>query len=107
MSRTFTALREHILTKRKSRKVADETMFGNGIGAIIYADHEVEQQRRQPWNGLLVIYTIVRIPFSILSSFSKRQGNIADRTWVTGHTMRTSEIDHLMVSDSMRYAICM
>ncbi|XP_021742536.1 uncharacterized protein LOC110708658 [Chenopodium quinoa] len=107
MSRTFMALREHVLTKRKSPKVADEAMFGNGMGTImpIYAD-EVEQNR-QPWNGLLVFYTIVRIPFSILSCFSKRHGNTADRTWVTGDTMRTSEIDHLMVSDSMRYAILM
>ncbi|KMT13742.1 hypothetical protein BVRB_4g081210 [Beta vulgaris subsp. vulgaris] len=107
MSRTFTAFREHILTKRKSPKVADETMFVNGIGARIPTYGEEVDHSRQPWNGFLIIYTIVRIPFSILSCFSNRRGNTADRTWVTGDPMRTSEIDHLMVSDSMRYAILM
>lgn len=98
MSRTLTALREHVLTKRKTSKVADEAM-------PMYADGVAGS--RQTWNGFMVIYTIVRVPFSILSCFTKRRGSTADRTWVTGDLMRTSEIDHIMVSDSMRYAILM
>ncbi|XP_021735212.1 uncharacterized protein LOC110701915 [Chenopodium quinoa] len=115
MLRTLSALRQQIATKRKSPKVADETMFSNtnmdASGMPIYA-HDINRTTRrqhQAWNnGLSVISTIVRIPFSILSCFSQHHGNPSDAMWVTGEMVRTSsEIDHLMISDSMRYAILM
>ncbi|CAO2836702.1 unnamed protein product [Amaranthus hypochondriacus] len=87
-----------MMSRKKSGKVGDETMLN--------ADNR--QQLQPSWNNrLLVIYTIVHIPFSILSRFSKRRTNMADTTWVTGDIMRSSEIDQFMVSDSMRYAILM
>ncbi|KNA12629.1 hypothetical protein SOVF_124300 [Spinacia oleracea] len=115
MLRTLSALRQHIITKRKSPKVADETMFSNmnadgaGMPLPVYANDMNRTARpHHTRNGLAVISTIVRIPFSILSCFSQHHGNAADAMWVTGETFRTSsEIDHLMISDSMRYAILM
>ncbi|XP_057550728.1 uncharacterized protein LOC130828764 [Amaranthus tricolor] len=86
------------MSRKKSGKVADETMF----------DADNRQQLQPIWNNrLLVIYTIVHIPFSILSRFFKRRTNISDTTWVTGDIMRSSEIDQFTVSDSMRHAILM
>ncbi|KAL2940993.1 Aspartyl/glutamyl-tRNA(Asn/Gln) amidotransferase subunit B [Bienertia sinuspersici] len=76
------------------------------LGMPIYVDG-VDRGRQTPRNRFLVLYTIVRFPFSIFSCISKCRRNTADTTWVTGDLMRSSEIDHLMVSDSMRYAILM
>ncbi|XP_057525957.1 uncharacterized protein LOC130805278 [Amaranthus tricolor] len=111
MLRTLATLRQQVITKRKSPKVADETMFSNlnldASGMPIYGHHEINRSPRHAWHGLSVISTIFRIPFSILSCFSQHHGNATDAIWVTGEMVRTSEIDHLMISDSMRYAILM
>ncbi|XP_010666063.2 uncharacterized protein LOC104883274 [Beta vulgaris subsp. vulgaris] len=115
MLRTLAALRQHMITKRKSPKVADETMFSNismdASGMPIYgAPHDINRSTssRHASNGLSVISTIFRIPFSILSCFSQHHGNASDAIWVSGDMVRsTSEIDHLMICDSMRYAILM
>ncbi|KAK9691913.1 hypothetical protein RND81_09G228300 [Saponaria officinalis] len=109
MLRTFTAWRHHIATKRKSPKVADETMFPGYDTELppVYDVHEMNQGRQSSRAGLVAIYAIFSIPLSILSWFSSRHGNAADGIWVTGDMMRTTEVDHLMVSDGMRYAILM
>uniref|UniRef100_A0A7C8YV05 Uncharacterized protein n=1 Tax=Opuntia streptacantha TaxID=393608 RepID=A0A7C8YV05_OPUST len=114
MFRTLAALSHHILSKRKSPKVADETMFGisneEEFGVAVYA-HDINRGTRQPRSkGFLVISMIVRVPFSLLSCFNYHHGHGIsghDGLWVTGEMVRTAEIDHLMVSDSMRYAILM
>ena len=100
---------QNIITKRKSPKVVDEAMFSNltldASNVPIYVHHE---SSRHGWHGFAVISTLFRIPFSILSCFSQRHhGNARDAIWVTGEMVRTSEIDHLMISESMRYAILM
>ncbi|KAL2938703.1 hypothetical protein RDABS01_022152 [Bienertia sinuspersici] len=79
------------------------------VNMPIYAPHqdlEVNHQSTttKAWQGLTLIF---RIPFSILSCFSHQHGNAADAIWVTGEMLRTSDVDHLMISDSMRYAILM
>lgn len=88
---------------RKSPKVADEMMFQGRERA-----DEINRGRHGPaWIVFATIYSIIRIPVSVLSCFYQQHGNGADGIWVTGETVRNSEIDHLMVSDSMRYAILM
>ena len=104
MLRTFSALRHNILNKRKSPKVADETMFhGIDIEMPVYV-HEINRSRGSR-GGFLTVCAILSAPFSILSWFSSRHGNVADGIWVPGDMVRPQEVDHLMVRDSMRYAI--
>ncbi|GAB4859364.1 hypothetical protein Ancab_010828 [Ancistrocladus abbreviatus] len=113
----LTVLRRQIGGIRKSRKVADEAMFGAGqdgaVLALPHNHHHHETDRRghegHGWITVFsVIYRIVRAPFSVLSCFGYHHGNGsygADGIWVTGGTVRSSEMELLMVSDSMRYAI--
>lgn len=87
--------------------MADESMFGevNRAELPIFA-HNLDRAR-QGRNGLSFIYSIVRAPLSLLSCLSHPHINGADGVWVSGELARVSEINHLMVSDSMRYAILM
>ncbi|KAL7584021.1 hypothetical protein Lser_V15G45606 [Lactuca serriola] len=89
---------------KKSTKVADESMFGEGNGIEIPV---IPHHTRQGWNGLSLIYSIVRAPLSLLSCLSSHPHGGADGIWVSGEFSRVSEINHLMVNDSMRYAILM
>lgn len=105
MMRVLAAMRHNIKKMRKSTKVADENMFGegNGVEFPVIAHHT-----RQGWNGLSLIYSIIRAPISLLSCLSSHPPHAAaDGVWVSGDFARISEINHLMVSDSMRYAILM
>ncbi|KAL9233303.1 hypothetical protein vseg_008322 [Gypsophila vaccaria] len=99
MLRTFTAWKHHILTKRRSPKVGDQTMYPDiDTEYPVYA-LEINQGR-QP-------RTSFSIPLTILSCFSCGRVNVADGIWVTADVMSTPEVDQIMVSDSMRYAILM
>lgn len=100
------AMRQNLQNMRKSPRVADENMFGdhgNGAGLPVFA----QNTGRTRWNGISVICSIVRAPLSLLSCLSHRQNNGADGVWMSGEMARISEMNHLMVSDSMRYAILM
>ncbi|KAK7276617.1 hypothetical protein RIF29_17760 [Crotalaria pallida] len=93
---------------RKSSKVADENMFdqGNGVELQIFG-HE-RGRRQHGWARFSVIHTILQAPISILSCVSHPQVNGSDGVWVSGGEFsQVSEMNHLMVSDSMRYAILM
>ena len=92
---------------RKSPKVADESMFGEGNGPEF---PNMAQHTRQGFSsGLSIIYTIIRAPFSLLSCLSSHHhiSGAADGVWVSGEFSRMSDVNHLVVSDSMRYAILM
>ncbi|GKD61591.1 hypothetical protein Tco_1299100 [Tanacetum coccineum] len=92
---------------RKSPKVADESMFGEGNGPEF---PNMAQHTRQGFSsGLSIIYTIIRAPFSLLSCLSSPHhiSGAADGVWVSGEFSRMSNVNHLVVSDSMRYAILM
>lgn len=87
------------MNMRKSPRVADENMLNDVSESQIFPR---EMERRRP-SGWWV--------FSILSCFSQPNVNAlaADGVWVSSEYVQvsSSEINHLMVSDSMRYAILM
>ncbi|CAL0304512.1 unnamed protein product [Lupinus luteus] len=99
------AVRRNIQNMKKSSRVADENMF------------EVENNRRRRrrqhgWNGFSLVCTILQAPISLLSCVSHPHVNghddhDDDGVWVTNEFAQISEINHLMVNDSMRYAILM
>ncbi|KAL4369069.1 hypothetical protein GQ457_05G004760 [Hibiscus cannabinus] len=101
MWRMLVALRRNLRNIKKSHRVADENMVVGGGGG-----GETDRRRSQPqgsWNGLT---SVVRAPFTLVSCFSQPHVNGADGVWVSTHELsQISEINHFMVTDSMRYAI--
>ncbi|KDP30860.1 hypothetical protein JCGZ_13803 [Jatropha curcas] len=112
MWRSVARIRRNMHNLRKSPRVADESMFGgmninNGTEfPIIFARETAGRQRI----GFSAIFRIVLAPFSLLSCFSSQpHANGVDGLWVSGRHefAQISEMNHLMVNDSMRYAILM
>ncbi|XP_022769943.1 uncharacterized protein LOC111313521 [Durio zibethinus] len=107
MWRMLVVLRRNLQNIKKSPRVADENMFGgagnnnNGAEMPIFIDG----RSRGSWNGLSVICSVVRAPLSLVSCFSEPHVNGADGVWVSSEFAQISEMNHLMVSDSLRYAI--
>ncbi|XP_022136143.1 uncharacterized protein LOC111007908 [Momordica charantia] len=106
MWRLAAELRRNLHNIRKSPRVADESMYGGGGGD---GGGIVAERDRRGGNsyGFSMIYSVLRTPFSVLCCFSQPHVNGADGLWVSGEFARISEVNHLMVSDSMRYAILM
>ncbi|XP_020210367.1 uncharacterized protein LOC109795320 isoform X1 [Cajanus cajan] len=102
MWRLLTAVTRNLNNTRKSSKVADESMFEQGNGVELFG-HDRERRRQHGWG---LVCSILQAPISILSCVSHPQVNGSD-IWVTGEFSQVSEMNHLMVSDSMRYAILM
>ncbi|KAE9614891.1 hypothetical protein Lal_00036027 [Lupinus albus] len=94
---------------RKRSKVADSNMFeeGNGVEVEVQIFGHERERRQHGWARFSVIHSILNVPISILSCVSHPQVNGSDGVWVSGEFSHISEINHLMVSDSMRYAILM
>ncbi|WOH03156.1 hypothetical protein DCAR_0522550 [Daucus carota subsp. sativus] len=102
------SMRENLQNVRKSPRVADESMFGdnaNGAGLPILAGNN--GRTRHGWKGFSVICSIVRAPLVLFSCLSHPHISSVDGVWVSGEFGRISEMNHLMVNDSMRYAILM
>ncbi|PON46493.1 hypothetical protein PanWU01x14_251390 [Parasponia andersonii] len=107
-------LGQNLQNIRKSPRVADESMFGGGNNQ---AELPIIPRGRSParWKGFAVIFSVLEAPIlSLFSCFSQPPhpvnggGNItAYGVWATGEFAQISEMNHLMVSDSMRYAILM
>lgn len=98
-------MRQNLQNMRKSPRVADENMVGDqaiGVGLPQNAGRP-----RHGWNGFSVICSIVLAPLSLLSCLSHPHISGTDGVWVSGDIAHISEMNHLMVSDSMRYAILM
>ncbi|KAL5581724.1 hypothetical protein UlMin_014166 [Ulmus minor] len=119
MLRSLAILGQNLQNMRKSPRVADESMFGDGNNQVEFPinphdhDHDHHMQRRS-WKGFSIIYGVVRAPIlSLFSCFSQAHhvnGSGSASTygvWVSGEFAQISEMNHLMVSDSMRYAILM
>ncbi|CAH2080596.1 unnamed protein product [Thlaspi arvense] len=100
MWRVAAALRQNLRNMRKSPRVADESMFGNG--------NVDDLNRRGPrWNAISVICCIIRVPLSLFACLSPPHTNGTEAVWASSELARISEMNHLMVNDSMRYAILM
>jgi hypothetical protein len=97
---------------RKSSKVADENMFqqGNNVVEVQIFGHERGRRIRRQHGWGNIVCSILQAPISILSCVSHPQVNGSDGVWVSGgggEFSQISEMNHLMVNDSMRYAILM
>ncbi|GMP53792.1 hypothetical protein CsSME_00019161 [Camellia sinensis var. sinensis] len=88
MRRMLELMKRNVQNIRKSPRVADETI-------------------RSGWSVFSVICSAVRAPLSLFSCLSHPHVNGADGVWVSSELARISEMNHLMVNDSMRYAILM
>ena len=110
MWRMLTVMRRNLQNMRKSPRVADENMFGDRNGAELAElpmfGRGIER-RQSGWNRFSVIYSVVRAPISLLSCLSQPHISGADGVWVSSELGRISEMNHLMVNDSLRYAILM
>ncbi|PSS16101.1 Zinc finger and BTB domain-containing protein [Actinidia chinensis var. chinensis] len=105
MRRMLAVMRRNLQNMRKSPRVADETMFGDPNGAI---NEELPIfVRRSGWNGFSVIQSVVRAPLALLSCVSQPHIAGGDGAWASSELARISEMNHLMVNDSLRYAILM
>lgn len=92
-------MRQNLQNMGKSPRVADENMINN---------NEVRRSTRQHnWTGFSIIYGVFRAPFALFSCVNQPRINGTDGVWVSGEFSQISEMNHLMVSDSMRYAILM
>ncbi|KAK7316602.1 hypothetical protein RJT34_00187 [Clitoria ternatea] len=101
------AVTRKLQSTKKSSKVADENMFEGANGVEIAMFRSERGRRHHGWSGISLIYGILHAPISILSCVSHPQANGSDGVWVSGEFVQVSEINHLMVNDSMRYAILM
>lgn len=113
MLRTLAGMGRNLHNKRKSPRVADESMFirevNNGEELQMFA-RNMDRISQSRWlNRFSMIF---RAPFSLLSCFSPHDHHVdegADGYWVTrGDFARASDANHhLMVNDSLRYAFLM
>ncbi|XP_076904900.1 fimbrin-5-like [Bidens hawaiensis] len=96
MRRILAAMRQNIENMRKSHKVVDENMLGEGNGTEfpIIAHHT-----RQGRNGFSLIHSIVKAPLSLVSCISSHPhiNGTTDGVWVSGDRTRVSEVNHLML----------
>ncbi|XP_027343843.1 uncharacterized protein LOC113856288 [Abrus precatorius] len=107
MWRLVAAVTRKLQNTKKSSRVADENMFeaSNGVELVMFRGDR--GRRQHGWSGISLIYGILHAPISILSCVSHPQANGSDGVWVSGEFVQISEMNHLMVNDSMRYAILM
>ncbi|KAK4743430.1 hypothetical protein SAY87_001431 [Trapa incisa] len=92
MWRILVTVRRNLQNMRKSPRVADESVVA------------AEGPRRRT-GGISAVY---RASASVLACFSGTRAIGVDGVWASGEFGRVpSEMNHLMVSDSMRYAILM
>ncbi|KAL8264486.1 hypothetical protein R6Q59_022616 [Mikania micrantha] len=104
MRRVLAVMRRNVQNMKKSTKVADENMFREGnVVELAVIGHPT----RQGYNGVSLICSILRAPLALLSCLSSQPHSSGDGAWVSGDLVRVSEANHLIVNDSMRYAILM
>ncbi|TYH63557.1 hypothetical protein ES332_D07G201000v1 [Gossypium tomentosum] len=107
MRHVLVILRRNLQNIKKSPRVADENRYGGGGNSNnnngIFIDRS---SSRGSWNGISVICNAVRAPLSLVSCFFAQPhvNGATDGVWVSTEIAQISEMNHLMVSDSMRYA---
>ncbi|CAN4084295.1 unnamed protein product [Withania somnifera] len=99
MLRLLVTMRQNLQNMGKSPRVADENMTNISRGG--------RSTRQHNWIRFSIIYSIFRAPLALLSCLNHPRINGTDGVWVSGEFSQISELNHLMVSDSMRYAILM
>ncbi|KAH1129230.1 hypothetical protein J1N35_000608 [Gossypium stocksii] len=108
MWRMLVVLRRNIQNIKKTHRVADENMVNNNNNGGEMPMFINRRRSHGSWNGFSVICSVVRAPLSLVSCLSQPHVNGTDGVWVSSHEFaQISEMNHLMVSDSMRYAILM
>ncbi|VVB01430.1 unnamed protein product [Arabis nemorensis] len=98
----LSVLRRNLQNLRKSPRVADESDLASTSVNINGGGTGIADGRRDGINAV-----IMRFPFSIISCFAVPRVNGTDGLWMSGDYASGSEVNHLMVSDGMRYAILM
>ncbi|XP_061352591.1 uncharacterized protein LOC133297459 [Gastrolobium bilobum] len=101
------AVTRKLQNTNKGSRVADENMFEAGNEVELPMFRRDRGRRQHGWSGFSLIYSILHAPISILSCVSNPQANGSDGVWVSAEFAQVSEMNHLMVNDSMRYAILM
>ncbi|XP_055824621.1 uncharacterized protein LOC129893150 [Solanum dulcamara] len=101
MWRLLVTMRQNFENMGKSPRVADENMTN------ICRGHESRSTRQHNWTGFSIICGFFRAPLALFSCLNHPRINRTDGVWVSGEFSHISEMNHLMVSDSMRYAILM
>ena len=99
MTQMLSILRRNLQNLRKSPRVADETEMASTTQEARVVAHN---ERRDGANAVMM-----RFPFSIISCFAVPRVSGTDGLWMSGDYASVSEVNHLMVSDGMRYAILM
>ncbi|KAL1555396.1 hypothetical protein AAHA92_11145 [Salvia divinorum] len=86
------------ISKKKASRVADEELAAAGA-----------PRSASSWNhGASFFCAILLAPFSLFSCLSRPRINGPDGVWASAEMPQTSsELTHLMVRDSLRYAILM
>ncbi|XP_009781627.1 uncharacterized protein [Nicotiana sylvestris] len=95
-------MRKNLQNMGKSPRVGDENMINIRVDQTAGG-----RSSRQNWHGFSIIYGILRAPIYLFSCLNHPRINGTDGVWVSGDFSQVSEMNHLMVSDSMRYAILM
>ncbi|XP_047335996.1 uncharacterized protein LOC124939580 [Impatiens glandulifera] len=103
MQRILAVMMGTIGNMKKTRRVADETILATA-GNLVELP-QGRRRRRHGYKGISVIFTIVLAPLSCLMSSTQPNGGGVDSVWASGDMGLMSEMNHLMVNDSMRYAI--
>lgn len=109
MPRMLAVMRRNLQNMRKSPRIADESMFadGNGAAELPIFVHRTDR-RRARWNAFSILHEVIRAPLSLLSCLSYPNTiNGADGAWASSELALISEMNQLVVNDSLRYAILM
>lgn len=102
MLRLLAATKQKLLRATKKR-VADESALGNGPELPV--EGQELDRRHVAWSAASSLYHILRAPMVLIGCIDPNQINDADGVWVSNEFSSTSEMNYLMVRDSMRYAI--
>ncbi|KAF7815539.1 hypothetical protein G2W53_029508 [Senna tora] len=107
MWRLLADVSRNLQNMKKSSRVADENMFTGGNAR----DHREGGRRRHHQGFSIIVHTILQAPISILSCVSLSDNYGSDGFWASGggdySTLHLSDMNHMIVSDSMRFAILM
>ncbi|KAJ1377231.1 hypothetical protein SESBI_49118 [Sesbania bispinosa] len=109
MWRLVAVVRRNLQNMKKGSRVADENMFEAGDVVELPMFRGDRGRRQHGWSGFsVIIYAIVQAPISMISCVSNPHvNNGSDGVWASGEFAQISEMNHVMVNDSMRYAILM